>query len=293
MIPLYVVFSALTMMLPLYGLAQNTIAMAAASITSIAIAARWLDNRPFSDFGLRRPKGWIRELSEGIALGLTAITAIWFALWLSGNLRIDGFAWTKHAFSTWFLHFLGYFLLMAIVGFYEEFWTRGYQTKVLSEGLHSRFLSAKAAVFTAILATSAFFGLLHAGNPNASWVSAANITLAGIMLALPYVLTGRLWVSAGLHFSWNFTQGPLFGFPVSGIHFRTSIIESAVTGPEWLTGGAFGPEAGLSGTIAIILLCAVIWFRYRNTLGNEAENQFVAPPESSSQDIKTEDFVSY
>ncbi|MCI2261122.1 CPBP family intramembrane glutamic endopeptidase [Xanthomonas indica] len=105
--------------------------------------------------------------------------------------------------------------------------------------------------------SAALFGLAHLGNPNASVFAALCIAVeAGIMLGAFYVLTGRLWVSIGVHAAWNFTQGYLFGAAVSGTDMGPAIARSTVQAgmPDWLSGGAFGPEASLPG----LLVCTVV-----------------------------------
>jgi hypothetical protein len=168
--------------------------------------------------------------------------------------------------------------LMMVVGFYEEYWTRGYQMKVLAEGLHVGSITPRVAVGAAVVITSIFFGVLHAGNPNASLISTVNITLAGMMLALPYVLTGRLWVSIGLHFSWNFFQGAVFGFPVSGKSFRTSVVQTIEDGPDWFTGGEFGPEAGAVGLLAMVLITLWMYRRFKPDSLDARISSLVEPP---------------
>lgn len=89
---------------------------------------------------------------------------------------------------------------------------------------------------------------------------------AGVMLGAFYALTGRLWVSIGFHAAWNFTQGYIFGAAVSGGSLGTSLAtSSAVKGkPDWLTGGAFGPEASLPALIVCGSLgMAVIWTAWK------------------------------
>jgi len=110
-------------------------------------------------------------------------------------------------------------------------------------------------------------------------LSTVNISLAGIMLAMPYVLTGRLWVSIGLHFSWNFSQGAIFGFPVSGKTFRTAVVQTVQDGPDWFTGGAFGPEAGVVGLMAMIIITVWIYARFKPHSIDECVNQMVTPPQ--------------
>jgi hypothetical protein len=85
-----------------------------------------------------------------------------------------------------------------------------------------------------------------------------NIFLAGVLLSLAYVRTRSLWFATGLHAGWNWTMASLFGFPVSGLSIvDTPLYDARETGADWWTGGAFGPEAGLAGTLAV--LAGVLW----------------------------------
>lgn len=109
----------------------------------------------------------------------------------------------------------------------------------------------------AFILSAALFGFGHIANPNATVFAAICIAVeAGIMLGAFYALTGRIWVSVGVHAAWNFTQGYIFGAAVSGGDFGPSIVRStARSGPsEWLTGGAFGPEASLPALVVCTLV---------------------------------------
>jgi hypothetical protein len=75
-------------------------------------------------------------------------------------------------------------------------------------------------------------------------MAVVGIFLAGIFLGYAFIRSGQLWLAIGLHTGWNFFEGVVFGFPVSGLHFYR-LTEARVVGPELWTGGAFGPEAGL------------------------------------------------
>jgi membrane protease YdiL (CAAX protease family) len=230
---------------------------------SVYVSGRWLDNRPFLDFGLHLSPQWWRECGLGVGIGVVAMGAIFAAFWLLGWMEFTGFGWERAGMQPFGIAILGYVLHMAMVGFYEELFSRGYHLKNMMEGY--RFgsdTSGNRAAFLSLITSSLIFGLMHAGNSNFGVAGMVGITIAGLLLGIPYLMTGRLGYAIGLHFSWNFAQGAIFGFPVSGNPFRESLLQHRTTGPEWLTGGAFGPEAGvlpfiiliLAGVLSVILL---------------------------------------
>jgi hypothetical protein len=141
--------------------------------------------------------------------------------------------------------------------------SRGYHLRNLAEGLCSERISPRAAVLLATLISAGVFGLLHAGNDNATVISSINVALAGCMLALGLLWTGELALPIGLHISWNFCQGNVFGFPVSGNPMPTRVFAVVQGGDPMLTGGAFGPEAGVIGLVAMAVGAGLIaaWLR--------------------------------
>jgi uncharacterized protein len=91
-------------------------------------------------------------------------------------------------------------------------------------------------------------------NPHATIVSSLAIAIeAGVLLAVAYAATGRLWLPIGIHIGWNFTEGRIFGVPVSGFPAVPSLFRGTVSGPDFLTGGTFGLEASLLA----VLVCSV------------------------------------
>lgn len=119
----------------------------------------------------------------------------------------------------------------------------------------------------AFASSAALFGFGHLPNPNATVFAAIAIALeAGIMLGAFYAMTGRVWISIGAHAAWNFTQGYVFGAAVSGGDFGPSIARSTARPgfPEWLTGGAFGPEASLPALVVCTAVgVGVTWLAWR------------------------------
>ena len=227
-----------------------------ATLASIWIAARLFDKRPMTDYGLSMGKQWWKDCWAGMLIAGIAMGAIFLIEWQLGWLTIIDFSGTSNTQYTYPIALASSCVAMLLVGFYEEAIFRGYQLLNLSEGLRYPALGPRGAAIIATLISSTLFGLMHGFNPNASAVSTFNIVLAGIVLALPYLLTGRLGLSVGLHFSWNFVQGSVFGFPVSGTQLDASIIHISQKGPEWLTGGSFGPEAGSIGLLGMALMVA-------------------------------------
>jgi uncharacterized protein len=116
-----------------------------------------------------------------------------------------------------------------------------------------RLLWRAFGAWAALALSAVLFGGLHITNPNASWFAAICIMIeAGIMLATFYILTGRIWVSIGVHAGWNFTQGWIFGAPVSGTDLFDGgpfDFRPAEDVPAYLSGGGFGPEASLAGLL--------------------------------------------
>lgn len=158
---------------------------------------------------------------------------------------------------------LGYFLLMFSVGIYEELQFRGYLLKSLAQGFSSISSNPLTGYLIGMVLTSTLFGVAHALNPNASVISTVNIALAGFLLCLPIFVTGRLYASFGLHFAWNWFQGGVFGMPVSGTTIDNSIFVydySAVD--SILSGGKFGPEAGILGLLGMLIAALPFFLIY-------------------------------
>jgi hypothetical protein len=241
-----------------------TVVTTAVPVAGLYLAARLVDRRGFGDFGLHLDRDWWLDCAFGAALGAGLMPAI-FGLELAvGWLTVTGlFVAASGSFASGLLLVV---VLFVGVSIREELLLRGWFLTNLAEGTAGyRGISPRTAVVFATLLSSVVFGILHAANPNATAISTASISLAGVFLALGYLLTGELAIPIGLHFTWNLFQGSVFGFPVSGLGLGVSVIAVEQGGPELVTGGQFGPEAGLIGMSAMVVgsLLTVWWVRWR------------------------------
>jgi len=244
------------------------------------LAGRFVDRRWFRDFGLRLDREWWVDLLAGLALGTVLMTGVFLVELAAGWVVVlDTFRIAQSGFAFW--PWFGWSLVIYVaVGVSEEVLFRGYLLTNLAEGLtwFDR-VGPRGAVALATLVTSVLFGVAHAGNPGASAASTLGVTLGAVMLAAGYVLTGRLALPVGLHVTWNFVQGTVYGFPVSGTTHGLSVLAIEQSGPRVVTGGAFGPEAGLVGVAAAAagLGLTVGWVRWRE--GRVRIDTSVAAPE--------------
>ena len=245
---------------------SGTTCLGALAVTFLI--GKWIDHRKFKEFGFKFSKIWWQDFAFGITLGAFLMGVIFLFSWITGMVHLRDFFVSFIPNMSFAVVFIQSLLLFVFVGVYEEIVFRGYLLINLAEGLNSKFLGKKWALVISIVMTSLIFSLSHLDNPNATWVSTINIMLAGIFLGLGMFLSGNLAIPIGLHISWNLFQGVVFGFPVSGMHTAASIIATESSGPTWLTGGAFGPEGGVLGLIAILLGSGLttIWLRRRGRL---------------------------
>jgi membrane protease YdiL (CAAX protease family) len=178
------------------------------------------------------PRGALREFAIGAAIGCCVMSIVVGILLALGAYRIEKVNGPLD-------------LLIPIAvglgsGFFEDALCRGIWFRVTEEWLGS---------WIGLIFSSLVFGLLHVLNDNATLAGCLAISFeAGLLLAAAFMLTRRLWMAIGIHASWNFTQGGIFGAHVSGLDIP-GLITIAPAGPNWLTGGAFGPEGSIVALI--------------------------------------------
>ncbi len=235
---------------PIFAFLGDDFLISAVAVTlSIFLARRWLDKRSFRSLGIKINELMSRDLLFGIFMPALLMGLVFLVQWGLGWLEFEGFAWNYPDFNPALIGYWAFAFIL--VGWYEELLSRGYWMQNIAEGI---------GMPLAVFLSSAVFSLLHLANPSASLASVFGILAAGYFLAYPYLRTGSLWISIGLHIGWNFFQGPFFGFPVSGLE-TTRLLVHSETGPDLFTGGPFGPEAGLI-VLPTLALGAYLVFLY-------------------------------
>ena len=228
----------------------------AAVTASIYVARRWLDKRSFESLGLKINHQTLTDILAGVGITFVQFIFIFGTLFAFGWLTFEGFAWQFDPINAVIANTLTFLMVFIFVGWNEELLSRGYHLQTIASGFN---------LFWGVIISSAVFGLLHLQNPSATWVSTAGIFFAGVFLAYGYIRTKQLWLPIGLHIGWNFFEGVVFGFPVSGLDI-SPLTRIEVTGPELWTGGAFGPEAGLIVLPSLAVGGILIYLFTRNRL---------------------------
>jgi len=241
------------------GLFYSQLGELLAVTLSVFLARRFLDKRTFSSLGFKLDRLAVRDLLVGFGIPFLMIGLVYILESSLGWLAFEGFAWQSDGFSIVASQTFIYFLAFILVGWNEELLSRGYHLQNLASGLNMPW---------AMLISSALFGFLHIRNPNTIWMSVIGIIFAGVFLAFGYLRTRQLWLPIGLHIGWNFFEGVVFGFPVSGT-VTYSLFKTDVSGPLHWTGGLFGPEGGLVLIPALLLgfSLVVIYTRNRGEIG--------------------------
>lgn len=231
-------YAAIGILLPRSPYGQWILAVGAA--LSLIFVGVVIERKRIAEIGFGA-RGALKELAQGFGLAALLMGSVIGVMALLGWYRVAGFLpnWAH------VLYLLGGFFFVALV---EETAMRGVLFRMTEDALGS---------WIALVINSLVFGLLHLGNPNATVIATLAIAVeAGLLLTAAFMLTRSLWLAIGLHWGWNFVQGPLLGAPVSGGK-GWSLVNATFTGPAWATGGAFGPEAGL--ICLVIATAAGVW----------------------------------
>ncbi len=246
--------------------------MAATLITSFIgiyiflwLWTRFFEKRSFSSLGFEKSNALTQYL-RGFLIGIVMFGGAVGLLALFGFVEIEQGDPSMQGMAA--LGGVAIVLLGWIVqGAGEEILTRGWMMPVLS---------ARYKPWVGIVVSSLFFAFLHGLNPNLSVIAMLNLALFGFFAAFYALREGSLWGICALHSVWNWVQGNIFGFEVSGGSFGGgSLLNLMESGPDWFTGGAFGPEGGLAVTILLLIGMAFIFFwpTQAQEIGTESERE--------------------
>jgi uncharacterized protein len=154
-----------------------------------------------------------------------------------------------------------YTLILLPAAFFEELFIRGYPFAVLRRVAGWRM---------ALIVTSVLFGLMHVANPGADAESILAVTVAGFFLGAILLATRSLYAAGAAHFAWNWVMAGGFHIAVSGLPARDPDYRTLETGPDWLTGGAWGPEGGLAAVAVMFVMIFYLYGRYLRRMESRA-----------------------
>jgi uncharacterized protein len=222
------------------------------SVASVIIATwimlRLVDKLSWREVGLDRSAASPPLLIKGAALGGLTIGVASLLLIATHMLRIDPTApgnwWGEAGHST---------ILLVPAAFFEELFIRGYVFAVLRRA---------AGWKMALIVTSIVFGLLHVVNPGADSESILAVIVAGFFLGAILLATRSLYAAGAAHFAWNWVMSGALHIAVSGIPSRDPDYRVVDSGPDWLTGGPWGPEGGLAAVAAMFVVLFCLYGRH-------------------------------
>ncbi len=235
-----------------------------------AIMAR-IERRSFADYGLPFKSAFGKLFWQGAIWGLGIETLV-----ILGISAFHGFSFGTLALSG--AELMKYTLLWAgafvLVGIFEEFLFRGYAQSTLANGI---------GFWPAAIVLSAAFGALHLSNPGEGWVGALSVMLFGLFACFTLKRTGSLWFAIGLHAAGDYAETFLYSVPDSGMLAKGHLLNSALHGPRWLSGGAVGPEGSVMDFLVFLLAFALFACLY--PASKPTEDTPFAPPQVHPQTV--------
>ncbi|MEV0300865.1 CPBP family intramembrane glutamic endopeptidase [Streptomyces prasinus] len=189
-------------------------------------------------------KGAGAAIGRGMLIGVAMFGAVITNIYVNAHYEINGLGSVSGA--------VGLVGFMAAASVTEELIFRGILFRIIEE---------RTGTWIALTLTGLLFGLSHLLNPNADlWGALAIAIEAGGMLAAAYAATRTLWVPIGLHFGWNFAAAGIFSTEVSGNNTPQGLLDTMTSGPTWVTGGDFGPEASVYAVLfGVLVTIGFMW----------------------------------
>ncbi|MFC5570984.1 CPBP family intramembrane glutamic endopeptidase [Lysobacter yangpyeongensis] len=219
-----------------------------------------LRKEPLSSVGFRLDRRWAKEAVAGVLLGVVSMLLVVAMMWASGAVTLQ----LDPARS---LGALGKGLyLFAAVALFEETLFRGFMFQRLVDG---------TGVWFAQIALALLFAVAHWGNPDMHgatkvWAS-LDIALAAAMLGMAWLRTRSLALPVGMHLGWNWMQGHVLGFDVSGVDLPGWFLPQLLDRPAWMTGGGFGPESTVFAVVVDLATLVLLW-KWKGSAAAAPEN---------------------
>jgi membrane protease YdiL (CAAX protease family) len=227
----------------------DTFAAMGALLLAHAVMLRWFDRRPWSYVWLDSQAARPRRLLFGFVTGAAPIAIVSLLLMAVGWLAIvpapDG-PWLRAATNV--------SLLLLFAALSEELLSRGYLFATLGEWIGWRW---------AVVLTSVAFGLLHLGNPGIRTLPILTVIIAGLYLAAALLVTKSLYAAWMSHFAWNWVMAVPLHIEVSGLPVPRPDYRTIEAGPDWITGGPWGPEVGVGAVVGMFGGLAYLYWRSR------------------------------
>jgi membrane protease YdiL (CAAX protease family) len=219
------------------------------ALGATAIMLRSVDVRPWRDVGLSARAAGAGVVGRGWSIGFVAIGAACGLLLAVGMLRI---APSEPGSSLGAAARITVFLIPAALA--EEVLCRGYLLTAIRD---------RIGTLGAVLLTSLAFGVLHVSNPGWTVASVGIVALAGVFLAAVRVAYDSLYAAWAAHVAWNWVMAVPLHAPVSGLRFESPDYRTVDAGPDWITGGAWGPEGGLAAVLGMLACLYYLYARRR------------------------------
>jgi hypothetical protein len=220
----------------------------------------WLfEQRHLWTIGLEGP-GWLQKYLRGVLVGLILFSA---SVGVMALLGYTAFETNSPQPSRW-PHIGG--VLIIFLGWMVQ----GAAEEVLARGFLLPVIGIRWGAVAGIGLSSLLFALLHSLNPNLSVIAVFNLFLFGVFASLYALWDKSLWGVFAIHSIWNWAQGNVYGFEVSGQGLPTAtLLNLQETGPDWFTGGSFGPEGGLVVTVVLMVGSVLVWWMQQHKRNTE------------------------
>ena len=212
------------------------------------VMLKWVDGRSWDFVGLHREAARPQLLVSGSLLGLLPIAVPSLLLLLAGQLKA-----IPSAPGSWWAATTISFGNLLPAAFGEELLLRGYIFAVLCEAVGARWT---------LISTSIVFGLLHIPNPGSDAQTIGIVMMAGFFLGSIFLATRSLYAATVAHFVWNWFMAAGLHAPVSGLPVSTPDYRVVDAGPDWLTGGRWGPEGGLAAAVGMFIVLIYLQARH-------------------------------